>query len=493
MATITVQATTQFYDGVINTGLGGPKVGVFNSTPGSTITPHPMSLRYTITPSETCNKLTFSLAYGSAVESAAIVQGQVFRYGIGSSSSPPSSFNIFAWDTVAQTAENLELEYNFAQGGTYYLWLFYSYTQQNICYVDSVSVTSISGSTVVTPPETAQISISRASVFGGASNYWDTSFNKVATNEYFISTQYCSKNYIVGFQFTSNAPLSSLGMSIQWINNSASVYYRVNQDERPFTQPFLVSDTKMNGTGTTTTATINYAFAANTSYWVWIYTTSSSNSTNPTITFTPNAVTYPVTLPTGVGYIAVPAAGYTQLVPYGSDFKFIVSIDDGYAASSSFSVKANGVALTQSAGVYTISNVTAAQTVTVSGVVAAYPVTLTPGTGYTLSPYGGSYSPVQSGGSYQFTVTLDPEYIQGSTFAVKANDAVLTPNTSGVYTISNITAAQTVTVSGVMLGGICYIDNGTSFQSYLAYIDNGTQFVHYLPYVDTGTGWALLT
>jgi len=76
-----------------------------------------------------------------------------------------------------------------------------------------------------------------------------------------------------------------------------------------------------------------------------------------------------------------------------------------------------------------------------------YTVTLTPKDGCVLSPYGGSYSPVNSGGSYRFTISILEGY-DGSSLIVKVNSLPLTP-VSGVYTISNITENMTVTVDGV--------------------------------------------
>lgn len=81
-----------------------------------------------------------------------------------------------------------------------------------------------------------------------------------------------------------------------------------------------------------------------------------------------------------------------------------------------------------------------------------YTITLPSGqSGYTAQAAGGSTSPVEKGGSYSFTVTVDSadKYYETDRFAVKANDTTLTPDDDGVYTISNITADQTVTVEGV--------------------------------------------
>jgi len=78
-----------------------------------------------------------------------------------------------------------------------------------------------------------------------------------------------------------------------------------------------------------------------------------------------------------------------------------------------------------------------------------YTVTLPTVTGATIAPAGDSSSPVNHGDNYSFTVTLDAAYNQ-STITVKANGTVITP-AAGDYTISNITANQTVTVEDVQI------------------------------------------
>lgn len=79
---------------------------------------------------------------------------------------------------------------------------------------------------------------------------------------------------------------------------------------------------------------------------------------------------YRVTLPSSpVGYVVTKYGDSSQDVTEGGSFSFKVTILDGYEADSSFSVKANGVTLTAVDGVYTISNITANQQITVVGVV----------------------------------------------------------------------------------------------------------------------------
>ena len=83
----------------------------------------------------------------------------------------------------------------------------------------------------------------------------------------------------------------------------------------------------------------------------------------------PEPTTYTVTLPTGTGYTVTATEGSTSPVTEGGSFSFTVTIAEGYEAGEAFAVKANGTALTAVDGVYTISNITADQTVTVKGVV----------------------------------------------------------------------------------------------------------------------------
>lgn len=92
---------------------------------------------------------------------------------------------------------------------------------------------------------------------------------------------------------------------------------------------------------------------------------------------------------------------------------------------------------------------TPAPTATPTPVPKTYTVTLQGGTGYTIAATGGSKSPVNAGGSFSFTVTPNNGYTRGNGFSVKANGTTLTSN-NGVYTISNINANQTVSVSGIV-------------------------------------------
>jgi hypothetical protein len=134
-------------------------------------------------------------------------------------------------------------------------------------------------------------------------------------------------------------------------------------------------------------------------------------------------------------------------VEYGGSYtlKFVL---DPSCSESTPKVKVNGTAVNLISGEYTISNITAKQTVTVEDVIKnTYSVALTPGTGYTLSAKPDSASPTDYGSDYSFTLVLDPAY-SDSNPTVKANGKTILP-VGEEYTVDNITADQTVTVEDI--------------------------------------------
>ena len=162
--------------------------------------------------------------------------------------------------------------------------------------------------------------------------------------------------------------------------------------------------------------------------------------------------TYTVTLPTGTGFTSAAAATYESLeVVEGKEFRFVVSITDGYRATSAFKVKANGVELTKDGTGYVINNITADQVITVEGVEALpeYTVTLPTGTGFT-SAAAATYESLKvvEGKDFRFVVSIVDGYRATADFKVKANGVELTKDGTG-YVISNITADQVITVEGV--------------------------------------------
>jgi LPXTG-motif cell wall-anchored protein len=106
------------------------------------------------------------------------------------------------------------------------------------------------------------------------------------------------------------------------------------------------------------------------------------------VTFAVAKPTYAVTLPTSTGYTAAPQSGSASPVTEGGSFSFTVVLDKNYEKAASFAVKANGAALTETNGVYTIANITSAEVITVEGVVraAAAAAVTSPLTGDTSRP-----------------------------------------------------------------------------------------------------------
>ena len=158
---------------------------------------------------------------------------------------------------------------------------------------------------------------------------------------------------------------------------------------------------------------------------------------------------YNVTLGQGTGYTLTPGTGSSSPVENGGSFTFVFSLSEGYT-NSSFTVNINNVPILVTAGVpYTIIGVTRNIDVTVSGMTKnVYTVMLTPGTGYALTPSAGSSTTVEYGGSYTVQFALATGYQGGQ---VSVNGSQVTLDANGRYTISNITANQTVTVTGVEL------------------------------------------
>jgi phage protein U len=166
----------------------------------------------------------------------------------------------------------------------------------------------------------------------------------------------------------------------------------------------------------------------------------------PDIELMADNTTYTVTLTEGEGYTIAACEGSENPVKKGSSFSFNVTVADGYEGTPV--VKAGETELIAVEGVYTIENIQADQTVTVEGItkIVTYTVTLTEGEGYTISACEGSENPVKQGGSFSFTVTVADGY--EGTPVVKAGETELVA-VDGIYTIENINADQTVTVSGI--------------------------------------------
>jgi hypothetical protein len=157
-------------------------------------------------------------------------------------------------------------------------------------------------------------------------------------------------------------------------------------------------------------------------------------------------------LGSGEGYTLHPQRGSSSTVDSGGSFAFRLSVNEGYTFDQ-YKVLVNNTELTSDEnGIYTINNITEDKKVTLQGtpVPKAYSVTLTQGTGYTLHPYGGSSSPVDSGGSFTFQFSVKEGYTAGP-YKVFVNNTEVTSDENGIYTINNITENKTVTVQGTIV------------------------------------------
>lgn len=137
------------------------------------------------------------------------------------------------------------------------------------------------------------------------------------------------------------------------------------------------------------------------------------------------------------------AAAYTGFnkddVKYGDSFKFTITPEEHYHIVS---VKAEETTLTAEDGVYTLTSVEANQTVTVLTEIDSFAISFS-GEHITATPMEG-YDPnkVNYGSDFKFTVAAEAHY---NVVSVKDGDTLLTA-TEGVYTLTNVTKATTITL-----------------------------------------------
>lgn len=186
--------------------------------------------------------------------------------------------------------------------------------------------------------------------------------------------------------------------------------------------------------------------------------------------------TYTVTLTTGEGY----TLSGDKSVEEGKDYTFTLTIADGYEKSADFAVKANGTALSEANGKYTVTAVAANITVIVSGVVkkaapiVKHSVTLPTGEGYTVT----GATEVVDGENYTFTLAATTGFNIDSA-VVKVNGEELDNNgNEGEYTVENVTADLTITVEGVARNSLdVTLTNGIGYK-----LDGETAATYGLPY-----------
>lgn len=127
-------------------------------------------------------------------------------------------------------------------------------------------------------------------------------------------------------------------------------------------------------------------------------------------------------------------------VKYGDSFKFTVTADEHYHIVS---VKVGETTLTAEDGVYTLTRVEANQTVTVLTEIDSFAISFS-GEHITATPMEGyDANKVNYGADFKFTVAAEAHY---NVVSVKDGDTLLTA-TEGVYTLTNVTKAKTITLT----------------------------------------------
>lgn len=162
-----------------------------------------------------------------------------------------------------------------------------------------------------------------------------------------------------------------------------------------------------------------------------VYTLTSVEA-NQTVTVLTEIDSFAISF-SGEHITATPMEGYdANKVNYGADFKFKVAAEAHYNVVS---VKDGDTLLTATDGVYTLTNVTKATTITLTAELDTHTVTFT-GEGYeVIEVEGFNKNSIVHGGKYSFKLKAN-EHTHIS--SVKVGENVLTTDGAGTYTISNI-------------------------------------------------------
>ena len=149
-----------------------------------------------------------------------------------------------------------------------------------------------------------------------------------------------------------------------------------------------------------------------------------------------------ITAPAGEGFTFTGAA----TVYKGESYSFQIAVDNAYNGENMV-VKAGTTELTGSNGSYTIDAVNEDTVISVSGIEkkATYTVTVTKGTGYTISGQDTSYA----GEPYTFTVTVDDAVYKAAEAVVKVDGEAVTLS-DGKYTIPALDSDKIVTVENLI-------------------------------------------
>ena len=162
-----------------------------------------------------------------------------------------------------------------------------------------------------------------------------------------------------------------------------------------------------------------------------VYTLTSVEA-NQTVTVLTEIDSFAISF-SGEHITATPMEGYDpNKVNYGADFKFTVAAEAHYNVVS---VKDGDTVLTATEGVYTLTNVTKATTITLTAELDTHTVTFT-GEGYeVIEAEGFNKDSIVHGGKYSFKLKAN-EHTHIS--SVKVGENVLTTDGAGTYTINNI-------------------------------------------------------
>ena len=170
-----------------------------------------------------------------------------------------------------------------------------------------------------------------------------------------------------------------------------------------------------------------------------VYTLTSVEA-NQTVTVLTEIDSFAISF-SGEHITATPMEGYDpNKVNYGSDFKFTVAAEAHYNVVS---VKDGDTLLTATEGVYTLTNVTKATTITLTAELDTHTVTFT-GEGYeVIEVEGSNKNSITHGGEYSFKLKANEHtHVQ----SVKVGEKAITTDGAGTYTISNIVNNITVAV-----------------------------------------------
>ena len=143
-----------------------------------------------------------------------------------------------------------------------------------------------------------------------------------------------------------------------------------------------------------------------------------------------------ITASAGTGGTITPTGTLSVLM--GANQTYTIKANTGYNISQVL-VNGSPVSLT-AAGTYTLTNVTTPQTIAASFAIKTFALSASAGVGGSISP---ASSTVNYGGSQVYTVTTNSGYIVNSILL----DGKAVTLTNGSYTLSNITAVHTLSVS----------------------------------------------